>query len=108
VTYPGWADDDEPFDHDQAPQFSGDAGTVFDRAVERRTAEALRDDPQFRGRRLEVAVQNRVVILRGEVDTCASRDCAARVAWTVHGVFDVCNQLTVAGHEESWKRDWPR
>jgi osmotically-inducible protein OsmY len=108
MTHADRADDDEPFDDCEQGPFPENAGSVLDRALALRTAEALRDDPQVRGWRLEVTVQNRVVILRGEVDTSAARDTVARVAWTVYGVFDLCNQVTVAGQEESWRRNWPR
>jgi osmotically-inducible protein OsmY len=51
---------------------------------------------EVRGRRLEVVVQNRVVILLGEVESEEVRLAAGVVAWAVPEVYDVCNRLTVA------------
>ncbi|MEV6489079.1 BON domain-containing protein [Actinoplanes sp. NPDC051633] len=46
-----------------------------------------------RGRRVTVMVQNRVVILEGEVDSEEAKKAAGRRAWSTPGVFDVCNLL---------------
>ncbi|MEU4690570.1 BON domain-containing protein [Actinoplanes sp. NPDC023714] len=62
-----------------------------------RVAATLRSDPRIRGRRIELVVQNRVVILLGDVDTAEAGAAAGRAAWGVPGVFDVCNRLGVAG-----------
>ncbi|MCO8277654.1 BON domain-containing protein [Actinoplanes sp. TRM 88003] len=58
-------------------------------------AVALGCDARMRGRHLEVLVQNRVVVLLGEVESEQVRVAAAVVAWAVPEVFDVSNQLTV-------------
>ncbi|WP_164842700.1 BON domain-containing protein [Actinoplanes solisilvae] len=60
-----------------------------------RAAVALGCNARVRGRRLEVLVQNQVLILLGEVESDRVRMAAGAVAWTVPEVFDVCNQLTV-------------
>jgi osmotically-inducible protein OsmY len=59
-------------------------------------AAALAGDPLIHGRHLEIMVQNGVVILLGELATAEARKAAARRAWAVDGVRDVCNRLTVA------------
>ena len=59
-------------------------------------AAALAGDVTVRGRRLEVLVQNQVVILLGEVESQEVRQAAGVVAWAVPEVYDVCNRLTVA------------
>ena len=64
-----------------------DAGLV------RLVAEALAGDPLVRGRHVDVTVQNRVVILEGEVESPHARDAAASRVWSVPGVYDVCNLL---------------
>lgn len=58
-------------------------------------AKALQCDPCVHGRRLEILVQNQVAILIGELDSAEARAAAGRLAWTVPGVQDVCNRLTV-------------
>ncbi|MEU4235999.1 BON domain-containing protein [Actinoplanes sp. NPDC026619] len=61
-----------------------------------RTAQALAFDPLIYGRRLEILVQNGVVILLGELASAESRAAASSRAWTVEGVVDVSNQLAVS------------
>lgn len=61
-----------------------------------RAAQALRCDPRVYGRLLHIMVQNRVVILVGEVGSPEARTAAASRAWSVPGVYDVCNRLTVS------------
>jgi osmotically-inducible protein OsmY len=56
-------------------------------------AGGLMAESSIRGRRVTVMVQNRVVILEGEVDSEASKKAAGRRAWSTPGVFDVCNLL---------------
>jgi hypothetical protein len=58
-------------------------------------AQALRCNPLVYGRHLEVMVQNRVAILIGELGSSDARAAADRRAWTVPGIQDVCNRLTV-------------
>jgi osmotically-inducible protein OsmY len=60
-------------------------------------AEALAKDPLVHGRRLEILVQNGVVILTGELASPQARAAAGRRAWSVEGVTDVCNRVTVDG-----------
>lgn len=67
-----------------------------------RLSEALRRDPFVSGRRLEVLVQNQVAILLGELDSAEAREAARRRAWSIPGIQDVCNRLTVAGSDELW------
>ena len=103
-----WPDDDgqdvEPFgDGDDRGAFSLDDEMLADRA-----AAALRQDERIRGRRIELTVQNRVIILIGDVATAEASDAAGRLAWSVPGVHDVCNRLSVAGSNGPVVWDWPR
>ena len=60
-----------------------------------RTARALAGDPLVHGRRLEIEVQNAVVILLGKLASADAREAAGRRVWSVEGVRDVCNRLTM-------------
>ena len=71
------------------------AGRSGDEWLAERTAQALRTDPLVRGTRLEILVQNGVIILSGELSSSGAREAAGKRAWTVPGVVDVCNRLTV-------------
>ena len=62
-----------------------------------RAAVEFAMDPHIHGRSLEVMVQNGVLILTGELASAESRNAAVRRAWTIEGVADVCNCLTVLG-----------
>ena len=67
-----------------------------DRRIVDGVAAALACSAYVRGRRLEVLVQNQVVVLLGEVGSEGARRAAGVVAWEVPEVFDVCNRLSVA------------
>lgn len=60
-------------------------------------AQRLSIDWCTRRRQISVTVQNRVVILTGQVASRAARQAAGELAWDVAGVFDVCNALTLHG-----------
>jgi osmotically-inducible protein OsmY len=99
-----WPDDD---DHEEAEisfEWADEVDWVARRSADEwlvgRAAEALATDPQVHGRRLEIVVQNGVVILLGELGSAEAREAAGRRAWTVEGVMDVCNRLTVTGADE--------
>ncbi|MEU4214149.1 BON domain-containing protein [Actinoplanes sp. NPDC026623] len=64
----------------------------------RAVAEAFFDDAAVTGGQFDLSVQNGVVILDGVADTEASRSAAVVRAWSVPGVRDVCNALTVKKH----------
>ncbi|MEV6349893.1 BON domain-containing protein [Actinoplanes sp. NPDC051851] len=78
-----------------------------DQALVARAAWALRDDPLVRGVRLEILVQNGVVILTGEVESADASRAASRAAWDVPGVHDVCNRLLIAGLGKPLAWEWP-
>jgi hypothetical protein len=61
----------------------------------RRVVDGLTADPLVQGRRVQVLVQNMVVVLEGYVDSAGARSAAALRAWSTPGVFDVCNLLAV-------------
>jgi osmotically-inducible protein OsmY len=48
-----------------------------------------------RGSYLEIIVQNRVVVLRGVMNSAEAREAASARIWTLSGVADVSNQLSV-------------
>jgi osmotically-inducible protein OsmY len=56
-------------------------------------AGRLMSERRVRGRRVLVTVQNRVVILEGEVDSADAKQAAGSRVWATPGVFDVCNRL---------------
>ena len=71
------------------------AGRNKDEWLAGRAADALRKDPLVRGRLLEIIVQNRVVVLRGVMNSAEAREAASARIWTLSGVADVSNQLSV-------------
>lgn len=75
-------------------------GMPTDELIAEVVAASVLGHPQIRGGYLEVEVQNRVVILLGEVTSADARTTIRRLAWAVPGVHDVCNRLRVAvtGH----------
>lgn len=74
-----------------------DSALEGDELLLHRVAEALAGDPEIRGRHLDVTVQNGVVILEGVVSSLVAKSAAARRAWTVPEVRDVCNCLVLPG-----------
>ncbi|MEV4199885.1 BON domain-containing protein [Micromonospora globbae] len=60
-------------------------------------AQRLAIDWTTRHQHIEVAVQNRVVILTGTVTRPEVRQVAGDLAWDVPGVHDVCNTLRPPG-----------
>jgi osmotically-inducible protein OsmY len=69
---------------------------LLDEILARRVADQLLEDPQIRNGRVVVAVQNRVVILEGRMDSCEACEAAGRQAWATSGVHDVLNRLTAS------------
>ncbi|XVV10109.1 BON domain-containing protein [Actinoplanes sp. CA-131856] len=74
------------------------------------TARALSADPKVCGHYLEIVVQNGVVILQGELDSDDAREAARQRAWTVPGVYDVCQMITTpqcgpASHQRATSED---
>jgi osmotically-inducible protein OsmY len=81
-----WARDDGWFGDDDPPM--GEDEILVDVVAGRLMAES-----RISGRRVIVTVQNRVVILEGEVDSEDAKQAAGSRAWSTPGVFDVCNLL---------------
>ena len=69
------------------------ARMTADELLAEQVAKALTADPRVRGARLEITVQNGVVILEGTLDTPAACEAARLRAWAVPGVQDVCDAL---------------
>ena len=65
-----------------------------DEHLAEQVAQALSSDPRVRGTRLEITVQNGVVILEGRLDSPEAREAARLRVWTLPGVHDVCDALT--------------
>lgn len=77
-------------------------GDPYDEDLVERVAAGVVADVAIRGRRLQITVQNGVVILEGCVESAAAREAAGRRAWATPGVHDVCNMLaTDAGSDGS-------
>lgn len=89
-------DDWSSYDQDEPAILPLDEVVQADVRIVEGVATALACDVTVRGRRLEVLVQNQVVILLGEVESEDVRLAAGVVAWAVPEVYDVCNRLTVA------------
>nr|WP_296065047.1 BON domain-containing protein [uncultured Actinoplanes sp.] len=96
---PFWLPPDEGPDNEGLLLDQWIAGHSADEWLAQEVADALRGDPLVRGTYLEIIVQNRVVVLRGRMDSAGAREAAGRRIWTVPGVADVSNQLTVATAE---------
>ncbi|MEV4704328.1 BON domain-containing protein [Actinoplanes sp. NPDC049316] len=72
-----------------------DTPRTRDERLARAVADAVLADPVVTGGRIDLGVQNGVVILDGEVDTESTRRAVVALAWSVPGVTDVCNALSV-------------
>jgi hypothetical protein len=93
---PFWLSPDEGPDNEHLLLDQWIAGHSADEWLAQEVADALRRDPLVRGTYLEIIVQNRVVVLRGKMDSLEAREAAGRRIWTLPGVADVSNQLTVS------------
>lgn len=73
------------------------AGTILeDQAIELKTYQALRDDPErMANARINVTSYDRVVLLSGEVPSSAIAEWATGVANAIDNVTDVHNELAV-------------
>lgn len=74
-----------------------DAALEGDELLLHLVAEALAGDDEIRGQHLDLTVQNGVVILEGVVASRIAKGAAARQAWAIPGVRDVCNCLVIPG-----------
>jgi osmotically-inducible protein OsmY len=83
-------DDDSPADQEGSAESA-------DEQIGRVVAGRLDDDPRTSRQHITVAVQNRVVVLIGSVQSPGLADLAGETAWGTPGVFDVCNALTWPG-----------
>jgi osmotically-inducible protein OsmY len=70
-------------------------GTSTDEMIAEVFAASVFSDPHIQGAHIRVQVQNRVVILLGEVASVQARKVMRQRAWDVPGVADVCNRLSV-------------
>ncbi|WP_328473644.1 BON domain-containing protein [Actinoplanes sp. NBC_00393] len=58
-------------------------------------AASVLSNPHIRGGHLTIQVQNRVVILSGDVPSTEARKMIRQLAWSTPGVHDVCSDLGV-------------
>lgn len=94
--YSSGREDDQPWwsgPQDSPGQFAG----LLDEIIAREVADRFIEDPAIGSGQVVVEVQNRVVILKGWIDSAAARAAAGRQAWATPGVYDVSNRLTTAG-----------
>ena len=92
---PWW---DPPADHpevDGRRPWSASHRVDPDDAVAHLVAGGLLGDLDVRAGRLDVLVQNRVVIVKGDVPSEDVRLAVLRRVWATPGVFDVCDLLVV-------------
>ncbi|MCA2219035.1 BON domain-containing protein [Jidongwangia harbinensis] len=82
-------------EYPQGLQSEGVLGDPVDEMLARRVAHRFLADPAIGSGHVVVAVQNRVVILEGRLDSRRARDAAGQQAWAIPGVFDVSNRLLV-------------
>jgi osmotically-inducible protein OsmY len=75
-------------------------GDPVDEMLARRVADRFLGDPVIRSGHVVVAVQNRVVVLEGRIDSRRARDAAGQHAWATPGVFDVSNRLYAPGSDD--------
>jgi hypothetical protein len=104
--YPGWYNEPTYLgrsgsgggrhpDRDTPEPYAGALPANPDRRLERIVATSLFDDAAVTGGHIDLSVQNGVVIVEGTVDSEAVRSAVVARAWSVAGVVDVCNALTV-------------
>jgi osmotically-inducible protein OsmY len=68
-----------------------------DREMKSALVHRLNENLYTAGASIKVGVDNRVIVLSGEVDSPTARRVAGDDAWDTPGVMDVSNQLVVAG-----------
>ena len=74
------------------------AAETVDERLARLVRQRLYGDPWTCLRRVRVQVQNRVVILEGQLNSAWACWVAVDHAWQTPGVVDVCDVLTGSGH----------
>jgi osmotically-inducible protein OsmY len=96
--YPYWPDGEGDWStYSQGLHRQNAFGDPVDEMLARRVADRFLGDPVIRSGHVVVAVQNRVVILEGRIDSQRARDAAGQHAWETPGVFDVSNRLSAPG-----------
>jgi len=77
------------------PAFADDKVAVSDDALFDMVRRRLTSDPQVKGGTFDVSVKDRVVTLRGNVETQKQKDRATKLTKKIKGVKDVHNELVV-------------
>jgi osmotically-inducible protein OsmY len=78
------------------------SGSVHPEAVEKRIHSALQRSASLDADRIHAEAEGNHVTLRGWVRSWAEREDAENAAWSVFGVADVTNELTVAVEEPAF------
>lgn len=66
-----------------------------DALIQREIEAQIADSEQLAGARIEVHVEQRLVILTGDVRIYEQKLVSERIAWTMTGVFEVDNEIRV-------------
>src|SRR5262249_37865311 len=74
---------------------SNESSRVEDLEIKTSILESLNHSPELAGKRIEVKVENQVVLLTGTVDTPAQRSGAEQIARAATGVVGVTNNIAV-------------
>ena len=77
---------------------------ALDDSLAQRVAHSVESSGAGRGR-VYVTVQNRVVILCGNVDSEQTRSAVVRCAWSADGVSDVCNRISLGCPDDVVEQD---
>ncbi|GAB7044691.1 MULTISPECIES: BON domain-containing protein [Catenuloplanes] len=94
IPYPD--DDDHDDDYHPGPHADG-TGEPADERIRRMVVHRLMRVAHLRAQLARVSVQNRVVILEGDVDTAELAVRIGEEVWQTPGVIDVCNALAIPG-----------
>ncbi|MEA2078393.1 MAG: BON domain-containing protein [Pseudomonadota bacterium] len=66
-----------------------------DDLIQREIEAQIADSTELRGTRIEVQVEQRLVVLTGQVRLYEQKLVSDRIAWTTLGVFEVDNEIRV-------------
>lgn len=75
----------------------GEDVSDLDGTLEQRLESIVVSDPTLRERDLSIDVNDRVVTIRGDVQSDEERDRVEQLAWQLAGVRDVANAVQVVG-----------
>jgi osmotically-inducible protein OsmY len=76
-------------------QPSAEDARIADLEIRGEILQALARSPELGGKNVEVKVENKLVTLKGSVETPAQRNGAEQIARAVNGVAGITNEVTV-------------